>query len=129
MSMDLELPPMISWKEKLLGVGSVDSIKDHLATGDGKDRDLVLLEGDVIRPTINGIPRIDFSDKIKQILYKEIETIVVSKLLGQSIGYNALHNRISSFWKLSKPFQLMDFENSYYLVKFQCFDDYEKVLT
>lgn len=129
MSMDLELPPTISWKEKLLGVGSIDPIKDHLATGDDKDRDLVLLEGDVIRPTINGIPRIDFSDKIKQILYKEIETIVVSKLLGQSIGYNALHNRISSFWKLSKPFQLMDFENSYYLVKFQCFDDYEKVLT
>lgn len=93
-------------------------MKEHLATGDGKDRDLVLLEGDVIRSTINGIPRIDFSDRIKQILYKEMETNVVLKLLGRSIGYNAIHNRISSLWKLSKPFQLMDFENGYYLVKF-----------
>ncbi|MBA0776245.1 hypothetical protein Gotri_011262 [Gossypium trilobum] len=56
-----------------------------------------------------------------------MEMTVVLKILGQSVGYNALHNRISSLWKLSKPFQLMDIENGYYLAKFQCFDGYEKV--
>lgn len=69
----------------------------------------------MIRSSINGIPTIDFSDRIKLILYKEMEMTVVLKLLGRSIGYSALHNRLSNFWKLSKPFQLMDIENDYYL--------------
>ncbi|MBA0795672.1 hypothetical protein Gohar_006516, partial [Gossypium harknessii] len=51
---------------------------------------------------------------------------VVLKLLGHTIGYIALHNRIRNLWKPSKPFQLMDIENSYYLAKFQNIEDYER---
>lgn len=63
---------------------------------------------------VNRIQTIEFLDRIKQILFKEMETNVVLKLLGQSIGYVALHNRISSLWKPVKPFYLMGIENEYF---------------
>ncbi|MBA0645476.1 hypothetical protein Goklo_013575 [Gossypium klotzschianum] len=105
----------MSWKDKLLGVGLIASGKEHMVSGNGSDGGLVLLEGDVIRSTVNGILEIDFSNRIKYILYKKMETMVVLKLLGHTIGYVALYNRIRNLWKPSKPFQLMDIENSYYL--------------
>ncbi|MBA0669678.1 hypothetical protein Goklo_029435 [Gossypium klotzschianum] len=58
-----------------------------------------------------------------------MKTTIIVKLLGQSIGYATLHNSISSLWRSSKPFQLMDVENGYFFVKFQSKEDYEKVLT
>ncbi|MBA0610386.1 hypothetical protein Godav_011246 [Gossypium davidsonii] len=129
MAMDLELSLNMSWKDKLLGVGLIASGKEHMVSGNGSDGGLVLLEGDVIRSTVNGILEIDFSNRIKYILYKKMETMVVLKLLGHTIGYVALYNRIRNLWKPSKPFQLMDIENSYYLAKFQNIEDYERVLT
>ncbi|MBA0575688.1 hypothetical protein Golob_027418 [Gossypium lobatum] len=78
------------------------------------DEDLVLLNGDVTISIVGGIPTIDFSDRIQQILFKGMELTVVLKLLGRSIGYAALQNRISSFWRPLKSFHLMDIENGYF---------------
>ncbi|MBA0645370.1 hypothetical protein Goklo_013483 [Gossypium klotzschianum] len=75
------------------------------------DEDLVLLNGDVTISIVNGIPTIDFSDRIQQILFKGMKATVVLKLLGRSIGYAALQNRISSLWRPMKSFHLMDIEN------------------
>ncbi|KAG8491469.1 hypothetical protein CXB51_014675 [Gossypium anomalum] len=44
-----------------------------------------------------------------------MENTVVVKLLGRNIGYAVLHNHISSLWRPSQPFHLMDVENGYYL--------------
>ncbi|MBA0653904.1 hypothetical protein Goklo_021004 [Gossypium klotzschianum] len=97
--------PTLSWKDQLLGNGL-----------------------DINRYIVNGILAIDFSDRIEQILFKEMETTVVLKLLG-SIGYLALNNRVSSLWRPSKPFHLMDIKNKYFLPKFQCTEDFEEVLS
>ncbi|PPR92725.1 hypothetical protein GOBAR_AA27951 [Gossypium barbadense] len=98
MAVDLDPSPSMamSWKDKLLGVDSTSFVKKFMESDGGSDGDFILLEGDVIRSTINGIPAIDFSDRVKQILYKEMEMTVVLKLLGRSISYGAIHNRISS---------------------------------
>ncbi|MBA0586038.1 hypothetical protein Gorai_016793 [Gossypium raimondii] len=53
---DLEPTPTLSWKDKLLG--------------------------NMVKSTINGIPTINFSDRVKDILFKEMEKTVVLKLLG-----------------------------------------------
>ncbi|MBA0694471.1 hypothetical protein Goari_004758, partial [Gossypium aridum] len=37
-------------------------------------------------------------------------------------------DRVSSLWRLRNPFQVMDLENDYYLVRFQYEEDYNKVL-
>lgn len=77
---------------------------------------------------VNGVLAIIFSDRIKEILYKEMELTVVIKLLGQNIGYNTLHNRISTMWKPISQFHIMDIENGYYLVRFLNKTDYDRIL-
>ncbi|MBA0583111.1 hypothetical protein Gorai_013984, partial [Gossypium raimondii] len=47
---------------------------------------------DVNMSMVNGIPTIAFSDRIKDILFKEMELTVILKLLGRTIGYNVLQN-------------------------------------
>ncbi|KAG8473178.1 hypothetical protein CXB51_035109 [Gossypium anomalum] len=93
------------------------------------DKDFILLDDDIIRTNVNRIPTIEFSDCVKEILYKEIEMTIVLKLLGRNIIYNVLFNRITSLWRPIQPFQLMDIKNGYFLAKFQNREDYDKVLT
>ncbi|MBA0844241.1 hypothetical protein Goarm_001351, partial [Gossypium armourianum] len=88
-----------------------------------------LLKGDVNKSVVNGIPSIEFSKRIQQFLVKEMSTSVVLNLLGRNIGFVALQNRLYGIWRTSKPFQLMDIENGYFLAKFQSPDDYEKILS
>ncbi|PPD96613.1 hypothetical protein GOBAR_DD06369 [Gossypium barbadense] len=66
--------PILSWKDKLLGNKSGASNKLGLDnSGAGADEDLEFLEGDIHRSIVNGIPAIDFSERIRQILFKEME--------------------------------------------------------
>ncbi|KAH1106533.1 hypothetical protein J1N35_010301 [Gossypium stocksii] len=58
-----------------------------------------------------------------------MSTSVVLKMLGQNLGIKTLHNRLYWIWKPSKPFQLMDIENGYFLVKFQSTVDYDMILS
>ncbi|KAH1072805.1 hypothetical protein J1N35_025133 [Gossypium stocksii] len=88
-----------------------------------------LLEGDVKKSMVDGIPLIEFSKRIHQLLVNEMSISVVFKLLGRNIGFVALQNKLYGIWRPSKPFQLMDIENGYFLAKFQSLDDYEKILT
>lgn len=98
-----------------------------LGSGIINDEDLVFVEGNILRSNVNGIPTIDFSDRIKKWLVKDMATTVVVKLLGRNISYRVLHSGISNLWRPSQPFQLMDVENGYYLVRFQSKVDYNMV--
>ncbi|MBA0693789.1 hypothetical protein Goari_004138 [Gossypium aridum] len=82
-----------SWKDCLIG------------TGLRADRE------DIVRSSINGIPAIYFSERINQILIKDMEHTVVIKLLGRNIGYAALQKKICTLWRLSETFRLMYIEN------------------
>ncbi|KAA3485144.1 leucine-rich repeat receptor-like protein kinase PEPR2 [Gossypium australe] len=83
----------VSWKDKLLR-GKADG--PSLNFGITNEEDLVFVEGDILRSTVNGIPTINFSDRIKDWLVKDMETTVVVKLLGRNMSYGVLHNRISN---------------------------------
>ncbi|KAH1091601.1 hypothetical protein J1N35_018858 [Gossypium stocksii] len=48
----------------------------------GTDDDFVLLDGDIKRSSVNGVPSIEFSDRVDQILVKNMATSVVLKLLN-----------------------------------------------
>ncbi|PPR91458.1 hypothetical protein GOBAR_AA29230 [Gossypium barbadense] len=98
----------VSWKEMLLGRNGFESSNGM------SDGDIVIEDGDILRSSINRIPTIDFSKLLRNIL---------------NIGYKVLYNRISSFWKPSQPFRLMDIENGYFLVRFQNRVDYDLALT
>ncbi|KAG8501637.1 hypothetical protein CXB51_004070 [Gossypium anomalum] len=130
MMVESGLSPKLSWKDKLLGTKSGVSDKEESGSSSiDSEEDIEILEGDIHRSIVNGIPAIDFSERIQHILFKEMERTVVLKLLGRNIGYGTLNNRIYSLWNPSKPFHLMDIKNRYFLAKFQSIDDYTKVLT
>ncbi|KAG8473013.1 hypothetical protein CXB51_034928 [Gossypium anomalum] len=117
-----------SWKGCLIGIGSKAYDKAETTTKDEED-DFDLLDGDIVKSSINGIPTIDFSTRVNQLLIKDMEHTVVIKLLGRNIGCTTLQNKILSLWQPSQPFRLMDIENGYYLEKFQNPEDFEKVLS
>ncbi|MBA0873253.1 hypothetical protein Goshw_030228 [Gossypium schwendimanii] len=63
----------VSWKEKLLGRNGSESC-------DGtSDVDLVIEDGDILQSSIKGIPTIDFSERLRNILVRDMETTVVSR--------------------------------------------------
>ncbi|KAL1111728.1 hypothetical protein V6Z11_D02G080200 [Gossypium hirsutum] len=103
MVVDLSPKVGVSWKDKLLR-GKADG--PSLNFGIINEEDLVFVEGDILRSTVNGIPTINFSDQIKDWLVKDMETNIVVKLLGRNMSYGVLHNRISNSWR---PFQPTEF--------------------
>ncbi|KAH1063284.1 hypothetical protein J1N35_028271 [Gossypium stocksii] len=72
----------LSWKDLLLGnsAGSTEGEREN------STEHYDFEEEDFSRTTINGIPAIDFSYRVKNYLLKDKETTIMVKLLGQSIG-------------------------------------------
>ncbi|PPR89519.1 hypothetical protein GOBAR_AA31165 [Gossypium barbadense] len=118
----------LSWKDKLMGgilaSFEIGSSASTFGVDSNNNKDLDLLVDDVQTSIVNGVLAIIFFDRIKEILYKEMELTVVIKLLGQNIGYNTLHNRISTLWKPISQFHLIDIENGYYLGPWIIFGQY-----
>lgn len=74
------------------------------------------------------MPSISFSQKIHVQLIKPWQYTVVIKLLGRSIGYRALYNRLGALWSLTLEFSFIDLENEYFLVSFKTEGDVQFVL-
>lgn len=105
---DSLIDPKVSWKEKLVGSPSGENRQPE------EDDDLEVLDGDIQISNINGTPSIYFSDRIFQILAKDMANTVVIKLLGRNIGFSILQNKIYDLWKPSSSSHLMDIENGYF---------------
>ncbi|PPD87755.1 hypothetical protein GOBAR_DD15299 [Gossypium barbadense] len=106
-----------------------EDLWEQLAVQDKDEDDVQLLEGDVIVGTEDGMSSIRFSNRVHQILYKNMSRTIVMKLLGRKVGYHALSNKIYSLWKPSNPITIMDLKSDYYLVKLQEEVDYVRALT
>ncbi|MBA0832896.1 hypothetical protein Goarm_017252, partial [Gossypium armourianum] len=89
MAVDLVPDPPLSSKEKLVGKGPIGSRREIAITGVEVEDDFDFVEGDITRSIVNGIPLIDFSERVLHFLLQEIGIIVVIKLLGQNIGENS----------------------------------------
>ncbi|MBA0676415.1 hypothetical protein Goari_017892 [Gossypium aridum] len=59
---------------------------------------------------------------------RNMENVVVIRLLGRNIGYRVLDYRVHSLWNLMGSCQLNGLDNDFYLVKISNKRDYEKVL-
>ncbi|KAH1107798.1 hypothetical protein J1N35_011566 [Gossypium stocksii] len=119
--------PSKSWKDMLVG-------KDSPGVNDSNGGHLLVdnffhSEQDIKKSVVDGIPSIDFSERVYKLLENEMSTSVVLKMLGRNLGITTLHNRLYGIWKPSMPFQLMDIEKGYFLTKFQSPADYDMVLS
>lgn len=77
--------PSVSWKDLLVGNSNPDSRRPVAPFGVDADEDLDMLEGDIKKLFVNGIFFFEFSERIQQILIKDMGTTVVLKLMGHNI--------------------------------------------
>ncbi|KAK5772306.1 hypothetical protein PVK06_048591 [Gossypium arboreum] len=91
MVMDLSAEQISSWKDKLVSQSSKFN-----RNGLEEKEDFDLLEGDIQKSIVNGIPYIEFLDQIHQILIKDMKNTMILKLLGRNIGYSVLQNKVYS---------------------------------
>lgn len=73
-------------------------------------------------------PEIQLSREEKERLYKPWSRSLLIKLMGKTIGYTYLLQRIKELWKPTSPIDIISIENRFYLVKFNSADDYEHTL-
>ncbi|KAL4285553.1 hypothetical protein GQ457_16G005890 [Hibiscus cannabinus] len=92
------------------------------------DLDVDMKDDDVKFSTLEGTPVISFSDRVHDKVDEKLAKSVVVRLLGRSIGYIALLNRIRSLWNPSGEMALVDLDNGYYLVRFARENDVTRVL-
>lgn len=95
----------------------------------GKDKDIDIDIMDVVIERKGFLPAISFSQKVHSQLVKPLESTVVVKLLGRSIGYKVLCNRLEALWNMSYDFSVIDLENNYFLVRFKRDSNAQHVLT
>ncbi|MBA0881598.1 hypothetical protein Goshw_026024 [Gossypium schwendimanii] len=82
MLIDTSPEKSISWRNMLVGQSSKDTLIDL----EGKE-DLDILDGDIQKTFVDGVPSIFFSDRIHKILTQGMENTVILKLLGLNIGF------------------------------------------
>ncbi|KAG8499648.1 hypothetical protein CXB51_006070 [Gossypium anomalum] len=96
MMIDLTSEQPISWKDKLVSQSS----KNDITGSEGKE-EFVIMDGDIQKSFVNGVPSITFSDR----------------------------NKLYNMWRPSATLYMMDIENGYFLVKFQNKLDCEMALS
>ncbi|XP_017636648.1 uncharacterized protein LOC108478683 [Gossypium arboreum] len=124
MMIELSSDQPTSWRDMLVGQSSKNG-----SNGLDEKEAFDILEGDIQRTVVNGVPSITFSERIHQIFIQGMDNTVIVKLLGRNIGFSVLQNKFCSMWRPSAPIHMMDIENGYFLVKFQNKMDCDKVLS
>ncbi|QHN98184.1 RNA-directed DNA polymerase [Arachis hypogaea] len=73
-------------------------------------------------------PRVIFSEEGLAALSVPYKEAIVVKVLGKHMSYTAMVHKMGMVWRLKGGFQVLDVGNGYFLVKFDAFEDQERVL-
>ncbi|MBA0822123.1 hypothetical protein Goarm_018938, partial [Gossypium armourianum] len=72
MAVDPNLDPPLSWKERLVGKGFVESKNGNVVASLGVEDYFDFEDGDIKRSFVNGIPLIVFSERVQHLLVKDM---------------------------------------------------------
>ncbi|CAN1160034.1 hypothetical protein LINPERHAP2_LOCUS23068 [Linum perenne] len=86
-------------------------------------------ENDFTPVISNGVRGLRLSREFKEKLCKPWSNTVVIRLIGKSVGYSYLYNRLKSMWKPSSSMQVIDVDLNFYIVRFGDEKDYFRALT
>ncbi|KAL4285114.1 hypothetical protein GQ457_16G010640 [Hibiscus cannabinus] len=115
----------LSYAALVAGLGKSDRSGVAVAS----DFDVVVEEADCVVRRDGDFPSIRFSERVHERIDYGMRQAVIVRLLGRNIGYKTLFSRIKALWALKGSYQLVDLENSYFLVKLQLEEDYNRVLS
>ncbi|KAL4378484.1 hypothetical protein GQ457_02G025250 [Hibiscus cannabinus] len=93
------------------------------------ENEIEVLDEDCSVDESGPFPIIRFSNKVHEQIDVCMKQTLIVRLLGKTVGYKALLNRINALWKPVREIQVIDLENNYYLVKFSDVGDYTRALT
>ncbi|KAE8692779.1 hypothetical protein F3Y22_tig00110831pilonHSYRG00755 [Hibiscus syriacus] len=91
--------------------------------------DIDLFDDNVEVGESNGIPFINFSDRVQNLAINSMDLTILVKILGRRIGYNTLYNGYSPCGNLATLSSCSTLENNHFLVKFSARLDYLSALT
>ncbi|CAN1801861.1 Putative ribonuclease H protein At1g65750 [Linum perenne] len=86
-------------------------------------------ERDIIPSVVNGVRSLKLSNEFKEKLCLPWTNTVVIRLLGKSVGYSYLCNRLRAMWKPLGHMHIIDVDLDCFLVRFGNERDYFKALT
>ncbi|CAL1387603.1 unnamed protein product [Linum trigynum] len=86
-------------------------------------------EHDIISGSFNGEPKLRISEGFKVKLSGPWQRTLVVRLLGKSIGYKTLCNRLKALWRPSGHMEVFAMDRDYFLVKLSNDQDYFKGLS
>ncbi|CAN1841320.1 Putative ribonuclease H protein At1g65750 [Linum perenne] len=86
-------------------------------------------ENDIVTVISDGVRALRLSQGFKDKLCKPWSNSVVVRLIGKSIGYSYMCNRLNAMWKPQGSMQVIDVDLDCYLVRFGEERDYFRALT
>lgn len=75
------------------------------------------------------LPKVTLDKRVFKELCNPWKDSLVIKLLGKSIGYNMMKDKLKKVWKPAGGFDILDVDNGFYMVKFDMPADREKALS
>ncbi|KAJ6396225.1 hypothetical protein OIU77_021288 [Salix suchowensis] len=105
------------------------SFKDKVSADFGKAEDNMVFGDEDYIIQHGEVPSIQFSDKIKECLYRPWKSAIIIKLIGMPLNFYFLRDRLLRRWQLKGPMTLIDLENNFFIVKFLLEEDMKHVLT
>ncbi|KAL4324940.1 hypothetical protein GQ457_11G023650 [Hibiscus cannabinus] len=107
-----------------------DSSHSNTAKSGSKfvEEEVEVLAEDVIIDKSEPIPSIRFSNRVHERIDRNMRNAIIVRLLGRSIGYATLLNKMRAMWNPEGDIQLIDIENNYFIVRFSHAGDYTKVV-
>jgi hypothetical protein len=75
------------------------------------------------------LPKVFLVTKVFEDMCTPWKDVLVIKILGKTLGYNTLKDRLKKVWKLQGGFEVMDNDNGFSMVKFDRVADREKVIS
>jgi len=112
-----------SFRDKLIGSNQSSQIrekKDMIA------KKLVRIEHE---HGIRLLLKVFLETKVFEDMCTPWKDALVINLLGKTLGYNTLKDRLKKIWKVQGGFEIMDNDNRFYMVKFDQAVDKEKVIS
>lgn len=77
---------------------------------------------------LSSVPRSKFPRRNILAFFSKWRGALIIKLLGKSISYRLLEQRVKEIWQLRRGFELSDLEEGYFIVRFYSREDYLHVL-
>ncbi|KAL4296763.1 hypothetical protein GQ457_12G006080 [Hibiscus cannabinus] len=116
---------------KVLSTPGKGTPKDQIGLGESvcDPHKILVSDDDCVVDKSGKFPKIEFSERVHQQLDLAIWNVIIVRLLGRNIGYQTLLNRLHVVWKPMGEFQLIDLDNSYFLVRIEDPRDYRRILT